>query len=192
MKTENRSSILKKLGLTEEDVIDSERLLRQIPPPPPSHSSAKYEYCTKAERLLGYTLLRLSREKALRVLGASEEDVDIENSKTLGSLGRSGRRRSFVVRNEKANGVYAGQISCLKIRKSSRGSIKCRNNPKYGRQSSYRRRSTSDLYSYRLALSKDEFVQELKKQNEDASAEITRLKHRLETLEREVKEKMTT
>ncbi len=182
MKVENRASILKKLGLTEEDVKDSEKLLRQIPPPPPAHAT-KYRYtCRKEERLLGYTLIRLSREKALRILGASEEDVDIENTKNLGSLGRSGRRRSFLVDDIiTKNHQYVPKGSCVGRKNILRQHVKCRSSPKYRR-----RRSTSELNSLKLlTISKNQFLQ-LKRQNEDANAEIIRLKQRLETLEKEI------
>ena len=87
----DRRRALKKLGLSEEDVRISEGLFSQI--------QLVDDSATKAERLLGYNSTRLKRAKALRLLGATEDDVELENAKTLGSLGHSGRRRSFVVRN---------------------------------------------------------------------------------------------
>ncbi len=195
MSSKNRESILKKLGLTEEDVRDSEKLLRQIPPPPPPHllstsSSIKrqYGYCTKAECVLGYTLLRLSREKALRVLGASEEEIDIENAKTLGSLGRSGRRRSFVVHDIITKGELEGFTSCLKKRKISRVRITKGRASNYRRTTSFRRRSTGDLNFLKFSMyhKHNEYVKELKKRNNDANAEIDHLRQRLEVLEKEV------
>ena len=84
----NRSKGLEKLGVCENDVRIAERLLNQIQSCSSSDSS-------KAERILGYTSSRLCREKALKLLGASEYEVELENSKNLGSLGQSGRRRSF-------------------------------------------------------------------------------------------------
>ena len=87
--------LLKKFGLSEDDINASRKLFSELPLPPPP---GNYR-CKKQERVLGYRTLTLKREKALRLLGASEVDIEIENSKNLGSLGLSGRRRSFVVIN---------------------------------------------------------------------------------------------
>lgn len=94
------------LGLSEEDIITATTLFQLIPSPPPlfqqsmtkntSKHSIRCEF-TKAEILMGYTLRQLQRAKALRVLGTSEDNLEIENSKNLGALGNSGRRRSFMV-----------------------------------------------------------------------------------------------
>ena len=80
-----RSKGLRRIGVTEDDVTAAEMLLRQVPSQP----------TTKLERTLGYSIARLRRVKALRILGACEEDIDEEFSKCLSSLGKSGRRRSF-------------------------------------------------------------------------------------------------
>mmetsp|Transcript_3552 Transcript_3552/g.5147 ORF Transcript_3552/g.5147 Transcript_3552/m.5147 type:complete len:206 (+) Transcript_3552:931-1548(+) len=193
MKGQPRGSILKKLGLTEEDVRDSERLFQQMPPPPPTQNNAR---CLKEERLLGYAMLRLKRAKALKVLGASEEDVDTENAKNLGSLGRSGRRRSFVVENMAANRrmTYLGfgmpQRRKSHTRRGSKMHHSFRSIGKH-RKTSLRRKSTGDLHSLKLSsaevtiLPKDEFMN-LKKQNQDANDEIMRLKQRLENLEKDL------
>lgn len=81
----SRSHGLKKLGVTEDDVRLAEKLLEQI------------SFCSinKAERVLGYAAARMKREKALRLLGASEDEVAVEVPKVLGSLGVAGRRRSY-------------------------------------------------------------------------------------------------
>lgn len=83
----NRKKGLKKLGVSENDVKLAEKILDQIPTCPADPN--------KAERILGYASTRLVRDKALRLLGASEEEVELENAKVLGSLGVAGRRRSF-------------------------------------------------------------------------------------------------
>ena len=83
----NRSKGLIKLGVSEADVELAEKLLRLIPRKPSDPN--------KAERILGYASMRLHREKALRLLGLTEEEIEEENAKVLGSLGTSGRRRSF-------------------------------------------------------------------------------------------------
>ncbi|KAL7483030.1 hypothetical protein ACHAW6_008676 [Cyclotella cf. meneghiniana] len=91
---------LQKLGVSEDDVRVAEGLIKQI--------SAFSHDPNKAERIFGFASSRLAREKALRMLGATEEDVELENAKNLGSLGigefnasyfdyKGGRRRSYVV-----------------------------------------------------------------------------------------------
>uniref|UniRef100_A0A6V2JTP0 Uncharacterized protein n=1 Tax=Ditylum brightwellii TaxID=49249 RepID=A0A6V2JTP0_9STRA len=88
-----RAKGLKKIGVTEEDVKSSEKLFAQIPPAPDTKDGDS----TKPERILGYAEIRLRREKAIKILGTTEEEVEIENTKNLGSLGVGGRRRSFTV-----------------------------------------------------------------------------------------------
>lgn len=83
----NRTKGLIKLGVSEADVELAEKLLQLIPRTPFDPN--------KAERILGYASMRLHREKALRLLGLTEEEIEEENAKVLGSLGSSGRRRSF-------------------------------------------------------------------------------------------------
>ncbi len=89
----NPSIILKKLGLTEDDLKTSQLLFQEMPPPPPFSCERGH----KVEVLLGYSAQRLRRSKALKVLGTSEEKIEEENSKNLGALGTGGRRRSFIV-----------------------------------------------------------------------------------------------
>uniref|UniRef100_A0A7S4J961 Uncharacterized protein n=1 Tax=Odontella aurita TaxID=265563 RepID=A0A7S4J961_9STRA len=109
--TKDRDKILRKLGLSEDDVRISEMLLAQMPPAPAIGES------TKAEWLLGYAEPRLRRQKALKILGVSEEELEVENSKNLGSLGVGGRRRSF---SGVTHGSHAIIIVPASRRKSSR------------------------------------------------------------------------
>lgn len=83
---------LQKLGVSEYDVKIAERLLSQIP----SCSDPD----SKEEQVLGYTLTRLCREKAIKVLGTTETEIELENAKNLGSLGVGGRRRSWQATSE--------------------------------------------------------------------------------------------
>ena len=96
----SRARALKKLGLTEEDVHLSKKLFSEISSSLAT-SSKKTACNSKAERLLGYNETRLKRAKALRLLGATEDDVELECAKNLGSLGQGARRRSFVVEMDK-------------------------------------------------------------------------------------------
>lgn len=187
----NRDSIiLRKLGLTEEDVRDSQKLFSQIPPPPLLQGKS---HCSKEERLLGYTKLRLRRAKALRVLGASEEDVDIENTKTLGALGIGGRRRSFYIENNhlaRPRRMTADHSNLRPRTKRSRLLSKSYSglvaSGKY-RKKSLRRRSTGDILILQRATRE---VEKLKRHNEDVCAEINRLKQRLIELEKEFGSKL--
>lgn len=95
----SRARALKKLGLTEEDVHLSKKLFSEISSS--AATSTKTPCSTKAERLLGYNQTRLKRAKALRLLGATEDDVELECAKNLGSLGQGARRRSFIVEMDK-------------------------------------------------------------------------------------------
>ena len=96
--TASRARALKKLGLTEEDVHFSKKLFSEIC----SNGATSTTACSKAERLLGYTETRLKRAKALKLLGATEDDIEVECQKNLGSLGHGGRRRSFVMEMDPA------------------------------------------------------------------------------------------
>ena len=99
--TASRARALKKLGLTEEDVHFSKKLFSEISSAC-SNGTTTTTACSKAERLLGYTETRLKRAKALKLLGATEDDIEVECQKNLGSLGHGGRRRSFVMEMDPA------------------------------------------------------------------------------------------
>ena len=96
--TNNQSKCFEKLGVGVEDVKIAERLLNQIPPCPSDPNN-------KVEKLLGYARIRLLREKAIRVLGTSETEVELENAKNLGSLGVGGRRRSWAMTDSDLDGL---------------------------------------------------------------------------------------
>ncbi len=94
----NQSKCYEKLGIGLEDVKMAERLLNQIPPCPSDSNN-------KVEQLMGYARPRLLREKAIRVLGTTETEVELENAKNLGSLGVGGRRRSWAMASEALDGL---------------------------------------------------------------------------------------
>lgn len=89
----NRTNGLRKLGVSEDDVIFAEKLLEQI-------SSCSTN--NKTERILGYAATRMKREKAIRLLGVTEDEVAVEIPKVLGTLGIAGRRRSYSTTNPRA------------------------------------------------------------------------------------------
>lgn len=110
MATEMQNNmLLKKFGLSEDDIKASKKLFSEMPLPTPPENSR----CKKQERVLGYRTLTLRREKALRLLGASEADIELENSKNLGALGISGRRRSFMVINSPKSIQIQANFNCL-------------------------------------------------------------------------------
>jgi hypothetical protein len=82
-----REQALKRLGLREEDLRVANDIL--------SRQRGFQTAGTKEEQLTGYTSEQLHRRKALDVLGITEEIVDEELAKELGSLGIGGRKRSF-------------------------------------------------------------------------------------------------
>uniref|UniRef100_A0A7S2UEP3 Uncharacterized protein n=1 Tax=Attheya septentrionalis TaxID=420275 RepID=A0A7S2UEP3_9STRA len=74
---------LRRLGVSEEDIRTGEILTAEIPPLGP------WKTLSKEEKLLGYTKSRLSREKALKILGVTEEEIENKNRKRLGALGNT-------------------------------------------------------------------------------------------------------
>ncbi len=90
----NRTNGLRKLGVSEDDVIFAEKLLEQI--------SSRSTKNNKTERILGYASTRMKREKAIRLLGVTEDEVAVEIPKVLGTLGIAGRRRSYSSTNPRA------------------------------------------------------------------------------------------
>mmetsp|Transcript_9565 Transcript_9565/g.14496 ORF Transcript_9565/g.14496 Transcript_9565/m.14496 type:complete len:233 (-) Transcript_9565:80-778(-) len=90
VKNNDRHKCLRRLGVTENDIAKAEHLLSLIPPCP-----NRTECSTKLECVLGYSEKQIKRAKALTRLGVSEDELEVENSKTLGSLGKGARRRSF-------------------------------------------------------------------------------------------------
>jgi len=151
-----RAKGLRKLGVSEEDVLTAERILAEIPPPPRInvHTSSKVEV------LLGYCNSRLRREKALKILGANEEEVDRENSKVLGSLGISGRRRSYMDNNRHTNLIFLP---------SSRGSSRRRNS--FGGIASIQRKHKAEIKKLRTEMNTQQM-------------EVKLLKEQLELLQR--------
>ena len=145
---------LQKLGVTEDDVHLAERLLKQIPVCPSDPN--------KAERIFGYAKSRLEREKAMRLLGATEEEVEIENAKNLGSLGVGARRRSFSVIETPPKPLY-------KNRKSSF--------PKRPRHSSF----DAAVRPYKRKHSAE--LRRLRQQSMASAMEIDSLRKRIEELE---------
>jgi hypothetical protein len=79
----------KQMGLSEDNVKTASHLFREAPGLP------RVEDCTKAELVFGYSMVRLQRSKALKVLGTTEDMIDENQSKALSALGIDGRRRSF-------------------------------------------------------------------------------------------------
>ena len=66
---------LRKLGVSEDEVLLAEKLIGR--PSDPNKT--------------------LAQQKALRLLGVTEEEVDLEKSKVLGTFGIAGRKRSFAI-----------------------------------------------------------------------------------------------
>jgi len=87
-----RAKCLRKMGVSEDDVKRAKHLFAQMIPLLPGDMTSN-----KPEQIFGYATPRLKREKALKILGTSEDEVELENSKNLGALGIGGRRRSFCI-----------------------------------------------------------------------------------------------
>ena len=92
-----RVKALKKIGVSEDDVKTAQRLLATIPP---------INYGKKVEKVLGYSDAQIKREKAVKVLGTCEQDIELEVSKCLGALGLDGRRRSLLQYANRKNKAF--------------------------------------------------------------------------------------
>lgn len=97
---------LEKLGVSQDDVHFAEQLMKP---------RRRAQSCCCRSSTHHYS--RYS-PKALKVLGTSEEEVELENAKVLGSLGVAGRRRSINVkeidippRPNEANGCTSSKIA---------------------------------------------------------------------------------
>lgn len=149
---QKRNKILDTLGLSEDDILTSLILFKQVPLPPPLQIRGKCQNMSKEEQVLGYMMPCLGRDKALKTLGISEEVLKLETSKNLGALGRSARRRSFVVQAEESKGrrsyhfcsqsklfkrqsILAGPEKQTKFTKSSRRRSTCSSVPRKSKRS---------------------------------------------------------
>jgi len=181
----DRSKILKKLGLSEMDVKYSMKLFAEAHPSGRNQCSGQG---VKLEKILGYSVTRLRRSKALRLLGVTEEDIELENSKNLGTLGTNGRKRSFIVMTTN--------------RESSLFSYNIKENQKHGRlnfdsssrkmTSSYikidykRRKSSTDLRNLKSSL--EQMHASLRRHATSTQLEVVKLKESVRNLEEEIKE----
>jgi len=80
---------LRQLGLSEDNIITARTLFSEAPGLPSKKD------CKKEEIILGYSLKRVKRKKALKLLGETEDTIELNKSKALASLGVAGRRRSY-------------------------------------------------------------------------------------------------
>jgi len=85
-----RNKALISLGVTHSDAIEASKLMKSLPTPT----------FTKEEKLTGYTLTQIKRQKALELLGSTEEVLADDVPKTLSSMGvrivdKGTRRRSI-------------------------------------------------------------------------------------------------
>lgn len=140
----------------------------------------------KAERILGYASARLVREKALRTLGTTEQEIALENAKNLGSLGvgGSGRRRSFAVLQPPSEShELAKAISKAWLRKHT-GAKQVRKSRRHTFHSlgkkAYRRMSVSEK---RRRFSDSE-IRRLRNEARTSEIEIVELKAKIHELEK--------
>ncbi len=166
------------MGVSEDDVHLAEKLLVQIP----TCSSDP----NKAERVFGYASTRLARDKALRLLGTTEEEVDLENAKNLGSLGIAGRRRSYSIIGANQSAEVLKLTKSIPRARASSMVARMRRVSESGnvlrRRHTYRhiRRRSSEKLSRRNS---DSEVRRLRSQNKSQNLEIEALKARVHELE---------
>ncbi|KAL3792279.1 hypothetical protein ACHAW5_001105 [Stephanodiscus triporus] len=167
----DRSNGLRKLGVSEDDVILAEKLLEQI-------SSCSIN---KAERILGYATTRMKREKATRLLGATEDEVAVEIPKVLGSLGVAGRRRSYSYSTTDITPPAFIQVTIPGVRSSSNPHAQRRFTVKHSR--AQRRPSLSRSSTFDRSP-RDVGVRRLRNQAKSSTFEIETLKEKIEMLEK--------
>ena len=185
----NRSKGLKKLGVSEDDVNLAGKLLEQIPACPSDPN--------KAERIFGYASSRLAREKAIRLLGTTEEEVDKDAAKTLGSLGVAGRRRSFSIMAQHANHsemlAFTNAIPKARARASMAATMTMPMRRSTGRGSILRRRHTFNTTKREVrrkgSIDKrtrrsDSEIRLFHNQAKDSAHEVGALKARIDELEK--------
>jgi len=179
----SRSHGLKKLGVTEDDVRLAEKLLEQI------------SFCSinKAERILGYAAARMKREKALRLLGASEDEVAVEVPKVLGSLGVAGRRRSYSEADFTAPAfvVVRGSVGSYPLVSMERRLTRHDNeNRRLSYDPFFRQRRSKEVVRRRSSDSDvpKNLVRSLRKTNAKISPEIELLKAQITMLERRLEQ----
>mmetsp|Transcript_21207 Transcript_21207/g.24410 ORF Transcript_21207/g.24410 Transcript_21207/m.24410 type:complete len:214 (-) Transcript_21207:98-739(-) len=179
---------LKKLGVSEKDVALAETLLAQIPPAP---CPPRGEEWSKSELILGYALIRLRRAKALKILGASEEDVDLENCKNLSALGVGGRRRSFTIVSP-IDGTPQAPLVDVRYDSDAQVTVKVSSpisTRKRNRKN--RRRSTTDIWHSRSSMVELELVR-VRKEHESSQAEIKKLREHVFRLEKQIENSPST
>ena len=84
-----RWSALKKMGLTNDDFEIGCQIMTEG-----NVEKDEDEGMKKTEKLTGYRTSQLRREKAVVVLGTTEEEIDDVNARKLSALGFQGRARS--------------------------------------------------------------------------------------------------
>ncbi len=197
-----RRKALATLGLSEDDVKTSETLFQQLPIPPIIHRTRgklQSPDTSKAESLMGYATFSLQREKALKVLGTSEEDIEIENSKSLGALGQSGRRRSYLKNlgtHENYRHSLCSSSNCLKRRRNTLDmTIKPHSSKKkrkriYSGLSTGLSKRTKKYRKPQFASDKAMYTEEMNRLKEAlflAQANISQLEIKLQRMEEKIK-----
>jgi hypothetical protein len=106
--------VLSWLGVSEDDIRTGKILSVEIPPLGP------WETLTKEEKLLGYAKSRLKREKALKILGVTEDEIEYENRKRLGSLGNTTSPTTSKDRKRRLLTFWSFEIRKMMLKRSSR------------------------------------------------------------------------
>jgi hypothetical protein len=190
----SNSKILKKLGLNEFDLEYSMRLFAEVDPSTrrtnhhfSSHNTRNEE---KIEKIMGYSINRLRRAKALRLMGVTEEEIDLENSKNLGALGTGGRKRSFMAVSQKDQDPFL--CSCAnEMDGVIRRRVSVDNLPRNRRKSNIsnimrRRKSSTDVRTLKRAI--EQMNASLQVHATSTHLEVIKLRERVKSLEEEIKD----
>lgn len=191
MPKSSQDALMKKFGVSQEDIKTSQLLFQEMCPRPSvcACNSSRRTTGQKAEALLGYSVERLQRSKALKVLGTSEDMIEEENCKNLGSLGVAGRRRSFIIQDDsdsEGGRKYDLGKASKKSRKRNRGSFEYEKKLKGHLAMDEKNKKNADTSNLSISSlrSLEGNINGLRSELQCAKKEISELKRRLEELER--------
>jgi len=191
MRTSSQDALMKKFGVSQEDIKTSQLLFQEMCPRPSVCACNPNRRVTKekAEALLGYSVERLQRSKALKVLGTSEDMIEEENCKNLGSLGVAGRRRSFVIQDDSGSeggNKYDLGKALKKSRKRTRGSFEFEKKHKGHFAMDRKNKKNDDTSDIGVSSLRtlEGTINGLQSELQCAKREISELKRRVEELER--------
>eukprot|EP00586_Coscinodiscus_wailesii_P015287 CAMPEP_0172515434 /NCGR_PEP_ID=MMETSP1066-20121228/268033_1 /TAXON_ID=671091 /ORGANISM="Coscinodiscus wailesii, Strain CCMP2513" /LENGTH=137 /DNA_ID=CAMNT_0013296493 /DNA_START=97 /DNA_END=510 /DNA_ORIENTATION=+ len=120
----NVRTIYEKMGISSDDILIGDRLMAQIRPPRAHFVVKKKETMNdnnntkgkntivKVQMIFGYDESRLRREKAIKVMGTSEDEVELEHRERLSSLGVGGTHVVSAGEQKSRSCFFVGSVCC--------------------------------------------------------------------------------